>query len=223
MKILLLLLLIITHIFSDNLSEAKLKKLSIKGSKIAKVFCDKSKLPKSTQGLEDAIAKLKNSNACSNLDEQKLKLVAYSLVVNPSHKHSKIEVPKGAKCPVCGMFVYKYPKWAALIEVDGKKYYFDGVKDMMKYYFFDGDFPYDRAKISKIEVTNYYTLEAINAKDAFYVYDSKEYGPMGRELIPFSTLKEAKSFIADHGGSLMKFNEITPKAVMALDGIELKW
>ncbi len=223
MRILLLILIFSLTLFSNSISEAKLKKLSTKGAKIAKVFCDGSKLPKEVKNLKDALAKLKASNACSNLDEQKLKLVAYSLIVNSSDKHSKIDVPNGAKCPVCGMFVYKYPKWAALIEVNGKKYYFDGVKDMMKYYFFDGDFPYDRAKISKMEVTNYYTLEAINAKDAFYVYDSKEYGPMGRELIPFTTLNEAKSFIADHGGELMKFSDITPKNVMELDGVELKW
>jgi nitrous oxide reductase accessory protein NosL len=220
--ILLLLLIINISIFSNNLSDAKLKKLSIKGTKIAKVFCDTSKLPKNALNLDDALTKLKSSNACSNLDEQKLKLVAYSLIAKSNHKHSNIEVPDGAKCPVCGMFVYKYPKWAAFMEIDGKKHYFDGVKDMMKYYFFDGDFQYDRSKISKMLVTNYYTLEAINAKDAFYVYDSKEYGPMGRELIPFSTLKEAKNFIADHGGELMKFSDITPKNVMALDGVELK-
>ena len=213
---------ILISIFAQDLSDAKLKKLTIKGSKIAKVFCNKDKLNITANSLEDAIKKLKESKACNNLDDNKLKLVAYSILNIEANKNSKIDVPNGAKCPVCGMFVYKYPKWAALIEIDGKKYYFDGVKDMMKYYFFDGDFPYDREKISKMEVTNYYTLKPIKAKDAFYVYDSKEYGPMGRELIPFSTLKEAKSFIADHGGELMKFKDITPKAVMALDGIELK-
>jgi nitrous oxide reductase accessory protein NosL len=223
MKKLLLLITIISTIFANNLSDAKLKKLAIKGSKIAKVFCEDSKLPKDLKDIDDAVDKLKKSSACSNLNDNKLKLVGYYLLnKNHTHKLSKIDVPNGAKCPVCGMFVYKYPKWVALIELNGKKYYFDGVKDMLKYYFFDGDFPYDRAKIRKMEVTNYYTLEPIDAKKAFYVYDSKEYGPMGRELIPFSTLKEAKSFIADHGGELMKFEDITPKAVMALDGVELK-
>jgi len=45
--------------------------------------------------------------------------------------------------PVCGMFVAKYPKWPASISYEGKIYYFDGVKDMMKYYIFDGNFPCD--------------------------------------------------------------------------------
>jgi copper chaperone NosL len=47
----------------------------------------------------------------------------------------KIIVPKDAKCPVCGMFVAKYPQWVALIETPEKNIYFDGVKDMMKYIF----------------------------------------------------------------------------------------
>jgi nitrous oxide reductase accessory protein NosL len=119
------------------------------------------------------------------------------------------------------MFVAKYPKWAAEMVVDGKKHYFDGVKDMMKYYIFDGDFPYDRKKIEKMDVTDFYTLEAIPAKEAYYVLGSKLYGPMGNELIPFKTEQEAKDFIKDHGGDrIVRFDEITPKMVMALDGIE---
>ena len=42
----------------------------------------------------------------------------------------------GDKCPVCGMFVAKYPDWTAeIIFSDGSVVFFDGVKDMMKYYF----------------------------------------------------------------------------------------
>ena len=40
------------------------------------------------------------------------------------------------KCPVCGMFVAKYPDFVARISFkDGSYAFFDGVKDMMKYYF----------------------------------------------------------------------------------------
>ena len=47
-----------------------------------------------------------------------------------------IEVPEDAKCPVCGMFVSKYPKWVAQIKIKMDIYhYFDGVKDMMKFLF----------------------------------------------------------------------------------------
>ncbi len=46
---------------------------------------------------------------------------------------------------------------------------------------------------------------------------------MGNELIPFKTLQEAKNFAKEHKGKrILRFNDITPKMVMALDGIELK-
>ena len=70
-------------------------------------------------------------------------------------------------------------------------------------------------------VSDYYTLEAIPAKEAFYVLDSDVFGPMGRELIPFKSEKSARTFMVEHHGKAMvKFNEITDKMVMALDGIE---
>ncbi len=203
-------------------SLAKIAKLSQKGEKIVKLMCDVQKLPKAEGTIDTLKEKILASKACKKLSKSKLQAVAYyisngSMKVGAAHMH----VPNGAKCPVCGMFVYKYPKWAAMIEVDGKKHYFDGVKDMMKYYIFDVDFPYDRAHITQIEVTDFYTLDAIPAKAAWYVYDSELYGPMGRELIPFATKKAAQNFMADHGGvSIVHFDEITPKMVMALDGID---
>ena len=40
------------------------------------------------------------------------------------------------KCPVCGMFVAKYPDFVdQIVFKDGTHAFFDGVKDMMKYYF----------------------------------------------------------------------------------------
>ena len=214
-----LFILLISTIYANTISH-----LATKGKNAANIFCDAKKLPSSAKDLKDAILKIKSNKACEGLDDKKLEWVGYYILSKKSAKSNleKIDVPNGAKCPVCGMFVYKYPKWAAKMVIDGKKLYFDGVKDMMKYYFFDGDFKYDRAKIELMEVTNYYTLKPIKAKDAIYVYDSKVFGPMGREFIPFSTLKEAKSFIANHAGKIMKFNQITPKNTMALDGVDFE-
>ena len=51
------------------------------------------------------------------------------------------------KCPVCGMFVYKYPDWVSeIIFKDGKTVFFDGPKDMFKYYLNlnKGDVPWSR-------------------------------------------------------------------------------
>jgi nitrous oxide reductase accessory protein NosL len=202
---------------------AQIVRLAHKGAKIAQVLCDESKLPSAKGTIEELMEKITASHACRKLSRSKLKAVAYYLVNgNLSETANQMKVPEGAKCPVCGMFVSKYPKWAAMMEVNGHKHYFDGVKDMMKYYFFDGDFPYDRSKITQMEVTDFYTLEAFPIRFAWFVYDSKLYGPMGRELIPFRTEEAAKNFMRDHGGErIVRLKDVTPQMVMALDGIEM--
>jgi len=205
-------------IYSQELSPSVVKKLEFKGQKIAKVFCKQDKLPKALSSVDELISKIESSKACGNISKAKLKAVAYYLLSKGEPKEAKeFKVPNGAKCPVCGMFVYKYPKWATHMVVDGKDYYFDGVKDMLKFYFFDEDFKYNRDKISKVEVRDFYTLESVEAPKAFYVVGSKILGPMGNELIPFKGIKEAKNFITDHGGELIEFKKITPQMVLDLD------
>lgn len=115
----------------------------------------------------------------------------------------KIHVAKDEKCPVCGMYVYKYPRWAAQIYYADKHYSFDGVKDLFKWYF------EHREDISKILVTDYYSQQAIDGKKAYYVVGSSIYGPMGHELIPFDKIDDAKNFKEDHKGEvILKFDEV---------------
>ena len=221
-KILLFTSLIFGSLFANEQSLAKIAKLSNKGEKIVKTLCDSPKLPLSVGSIEQVIKKIKLSKACPPLSKTKLKAVAYYVsngTIKLSAKH--LEVPVNAKCPVCGMYVSKYPKWAAFMRIGEKKYYFDGVKDMMKYYIFDGDFIYDRSKISEIIVSDYYTLEKIPAREAIYVPDSNVFGPMGHELIAFKSKKSAKTFMAEHDAKeMILFDDITDKIVMSLDGIE---
>ncbi|SFV63384.1 nosL-related protein [hydrothermal vent metagenome] len=202
------------HLGADDM------RLSKKGQKIVESLCDKGTLPKRADDIEQMMIDIKSSSSCPPLSKSKLKAVAHYLL-NGVAKSSveKIVVPKDAKCPVCGMFVHKYPKWTTLMVIDGKKLYFDGVKDMMKYYIFDGDFVYERKSISSMRVSDYYTLESIDAKDAYYVYDSNMFGPMGRELVPFKSKKEAETFMSDHSGkSILRFGDISDSLIMGLDG-----
>jgi nitrous oxide reductase accessory protein NosL len=220
--------LLFTFAFAgEKISAVKYARMVAKGEKVALKLCEHEKLPKvsDTESIETILRKVEKSGACPPLDKKKMEALGYFLkaggVVENHSATGKIRVPAKAKCPVCGMFVAKYPRWAAEMVVDGKPYYFDGVKDMMKFYIFDGDFPYDRKKIEKILVTDFYTLEGIDARKAWYVLGSGVYGPMGNELIPFKDEKSAKNFMKDHGGErIVRFPEITGKMVMALDGIE---
>lgn len=125
------------------------------------------------------------------------------------------------KCPVCGMFVAKYPDWVAqIVFSDGSALFFDGVKDMFKFYFNLPKYQPRRtqADIRAIYVSDYYAIEFIDGRQAFYVAGSDTYGPMGRELIPFQKEAQAHEFLKDHKGkSVLRFGEIDPAIIKGLD------
>lgn len=114
-----------------------------------------------------------------------------------------LEVNKNEKCPICGMWVHKYPKWIAQIQTKKSHLSFDGVKDLMKYYF------QHTKEATTIVVRDYYSQKPIDARKSFFVLGSDVYGPMGEELIPFAKYKEAQTFLMDHKAKkIVKFDEI---------------
>jgi copper chaperone NosL len=125
------------------------------------------------------------------------------------------------KCPVCGMFVAKYPDFLAqILWADGTYVFFDGTKDMFKYYFNLKKYSPSRkgSDIKAIYVTDYYNLSWIDGFRAIYVLGSDIYGPMGKELIPFGKEEGAKEFMKDHKGqSLLKFKDVTSEMIKSLD------
>lgn len=131
-----------------------------------------------------------------------------------------VSVPAGAKCPVCGMFVAKYPDWTATARFkDGTTSYYDGPKDMFSHYFDTARYTPGKRQIDIVAmaVKEYYSLAMIDARTAFFVIGSDVYGPMGNELIPFSTEKDAASFKLDHKAKrILRFNEITRQVIQAL-------
>jgi nitrous oxide reductase accessory protein NosL len=125
------------------------------------------------------------------------------------------------KCPVCGMFVTKYPDWVAqAIHRDGAYVVFDGAKDMFKYLLDLRTYAPGRtaADIARLYVTDYYSLTLVDGRGAWYVIGSDILGPMGRELIPVAAEKEARQFMADHKGKrLLRFAEVTADVLKGLD------
>ncbi|MEA2110956.1 MAG: nitrous oxide reductase accessory protein NosL [Campylobacterota bacterium] len=197
----------------------KQAKMAQKGKMMVQKMCDASKI-KPAFSVAEAKAQIIKSKACKNINGKQLQAIGLYIankdkVISADIK--TITVPKKAKCPVCGMFVSKYPKWAAEIVIGDGSSYFDGVKDMMKFYLDPTLYGEESPNFKHLYVTDYYTLEKINAKTATYVHGSDVYGPMGHELIPFKTANNAKNFVKDHGGTVVTFDTITPKLVHSLD------
>jgi copper chaperone NosL len=125
------------------------------------------------------------------------------------------------KCPVCGMFVAKYPDFLAeILFKNGSYAIFDGAKDMFKYYFTMKKYNQARTQkdVEAVYVTDYYSLNLIDGLRAYYVLGSNVYGPMGNELIPFEKESDAREFMKDHQGkSMMRFTDVKYEIVKALD------
>ncbi len=201
----------------------KRKSAAEKGRKIFETMCGDADLP-AFSSIAEAKTHLVANQTCGELKDGQYQAVAIYLISRESTdgiSTEKIEVPEKAKCPVCGMYAALYPDWTAeIITNEGVHYYFDGVKDMMKFYFEPDRYhvPLEAGQMVRINVSDYYNLKAMDAHRAWYVIGSNVFGPMGNELIPFRTEDEAETFSKDHSGdSIVRFDEITKDLVHGLD------
>lgn len=128
---------------------------------------------------------------------------------------------KHDKCPVCGMFVYRFPDFVASIRYPGgATVFFDGAKDMFKYLFDLSRYAPGRTvdHATAITVTEYYDMQPIDARSAVFVVGSDVLGPMGNELIPFRSRADADLFTRDHQGRMvLTFGQVTPAVIRQLD------
>lgn len=216
-KIFILLTLTATLSLASNYSTAiKEKKIYPMGKKIYEKRCQEID-PAKYQSYETLEKDIKQKALCTELNQKHLEAVSLYLWevkrVGTKHQHfEKFHVTKDDKCPVCGMFVYKYPTWIAKIEYKDSTYYFDGIKDLLKYYF------EHQQDIKNILVQDYYTQKILDGKRSFFVIGSDVYGPMGNEFIAFETLESAKKFLLDHKAKqILKFEEIDEDMVYGLD------
>jgi nitrous oxide reductase accessory protein NosL len=119
-----------------------------------------------------------------------------------------------SKCAVCGMFVQRHLDWLAVLELEGAApQFFCGPKDLFKFLHFPQRYRPEIARNSvlAIHLKDYYTLEVIDGRQAFFVTGSDIRGPMGKDLIPFGRREDAAGFLQDHDGRrLLPFADITP-------------
>jgi len=185
------------------------------GEKIYSKKCTNLEFKKYTsyEKLSDAIS---TQNICGKLNKKHVEALALFIwdKKRVAHKHyKKLSVTKEEKCQVCGMYLHYYPTWVSQINYPkGETYKFDGIKDMMKFYF------NNKEGIVDILVQDYYTLETLDAREAFFVIGSDVTGPMGHELIAFGDKKKAISFSLEHKGKIpLGFEEVTEYMVRHLD------
>jgi nitrous oxide reductase accessory protein NosL len=124
-------------------------------------------------------------------------------------------------CPVCGMLVSKYPNWVAtIVYKDGHAHHFDGAKDLFKFWFDPPKYAarHNRDMVASIWVTDYYGLQKIVARKAYYVIGSDVLGPMGHEFVPLANKADAEDFMKEHQGArLLSFEQVGKDLPARLD------
>ena len=91
-----------------------------------------------------------------------LLLICLTVSLSWAEEKKAIKPSSKDKCPVCGMFVAKYSDFLAAIAFkDGACVFFDGSKDMFKYYFNFKKYEPARKQsdIEAVYVTDYYDLK----------------------------------------------------------------
>ena len=217
MKIALFISLFFSFLIGGNYSDAvKVKKLYPMGKRIHTARCASfdAKQFDTYEALLDALAQQQVCGQLSYKHTEALAIYLWDHKEDAKEQHfEKIVVDKEEKCPVCGMYLYKYPQWVSKLSFQGKSYYFDGIKDMMKFYF-----THNVSADATLRVQEYYTHKTLDAKKSYFVIGSDVYGPMGDELIAFENKEKAQQFLLDHRGKkVISFTQITQEMVYSLD------
>lgn len=131
-----------------------------------------------------------------------------------------------AKCPVCGMVIggtegqgasvtYKeghvagFHGVAAAIFKDGHVVGFEGARCLFIYNSVPQNYNVDVKNITRQFVTDFTTKKLVDLSRAFLVLGSNVKGPMGYELIPFSSKDDAAKFAAENDGKwIVQLHEV---------------
>jgi nitrous oxide reductase accessory protein NosL len=136
------------------------------------------------------------------------------------------EVDLAAKCPVCGMAVggtdrqgasvtFKdgrvagFHGVAAAVFKDGRVVGFEGARCLFIYNSVPQNYNVDVKNISRQFVTDFTSKKIIDLSKAFLVLGSNVKGPMGYDLIPFSSKEETAKFAAENDGKwIVQLHEV---------------
>jgi nitrous oxide reductase accessory protein NosL len=130
-------------------------------------------------------------------------------------------IPAAARCPVCGMYPARFPRWAGQsIFKDGAAHYFDSPIDLFAFLQrvdrYNNGYTVDDVAVSF--VTDFETGQWIAAHNAFFVHGSSAFGPMRDADLPaFASRKLADTFAQNRGGKVLPFTEVTPELIQSLN------
>lgn len=135
--------------------------------------------------------------------------------------HAPRPVPPKARCPVCGMYPARFPRWAAqIIYADGAAHFFDSPIDLLV---FLADMPRYAPDRKKADIRSRWVTDAsapagqsawTPLESAWFVRDSLIYGPMRSPDLPaFASQAAAQTFANKTRGQPLPYAQISAKLI----------
>lgn len=131
----------------------------------------------------------------------------------PASVPSPIELTKDDSCSLCGMIPVNFPGAKAQIHYEnGRMEQFCCTLDLFTYFLSPGG----PTRITAIYVNDMGKADFdhpvghwIDARKAFFVFGGDVMGIMGEALVPFALKEHVDAYVQKHGGSMVKFDEVT--------------
>jgi nitrous oxide reductase accessory protein NosL len=121
-------------------------------------------------------------------------------------------IPEHARCPVCGMFPARQPRWAAqVIFANGDVQYLDSPLSLFLYLQNVARYTVGQqaGRILAMYVTDLDSGAWVPAEQAVYVHGSRTPGPMRSGNLPaFASVSAAEAFIARQGGTAVRVDAL---------------
>ena len=145
-------------------------------------------------------------------------LLALLAGCNPPEKAvAPIELTQETSCSLDGMTLLDFPGPKAQIQYStGAPDFFCSTMEMFSIYLQ----PEQKKRITGIFTQDMGKTEWNNpkgnwfdAKNGFYVLDSRKFGAMGPTLGAFARREDAEAFAKQHGGKVLQFNQVTIEMV----------
>lgn len=137
--------------------------------------------------------------------------------------HQAVAMESSDECHLCGMLITRFdgPKGEIFRKEQGEQVFkFCSTRDMFSYYLD----PENKRNIAQMLVHDMSKMPwgsdsiddkyFIDAKVAWYVFDSEKTGAMGKTLASFSQQKDALAFAKEFGGQVITFKEVTQNTLM---------
>nr|WP_283249589.1 nitrous oxide reductase accessory protein NosL [Hydrogenophilus thiooxidans] len=124
-------------------------------------------------------------------------------------------IPDEARCPICGMYPARYPRWAAQrIDSAGRVDFYDAPRDLVihdQWLRQEKGIAEDRRVAAAIWLRDYCSETAswVAADAAWFVWSPKIIGPMGRpEPAACATEQAARTLAEANSGEVLRFADL---------------